>query len=145
MNEDEIIEALYLGIPLSKLELSDDIINEYKTFMEILELPSLDYNQDWLMPDSYKNMDIIQYLLSLCKNDNEKIRVLEELLLFEKSGNIMLVKYIKYLTDIIKKNDIVIGTGRGSSCSLYCLYLLGLHKVDSIKYKLNYNDYFKEI
>ena len=31
-------------------------------------------------------------------------------------------------------NNIVWGVGRGSSVASYCLYLLGIHKIDSIKY-----------
>ena len=77
------------------------------------------------------------------KTDEEKIRVLEEYELFELSNSVPLLRYSKYLIDIIKKSNAVIGPGRGSSCSLYCLYLIGLHRIDSLKYKLSYFDFFK--
>ena len=39
------------------------------------------------------------------------------------------------------ENKIVWGVGRGSSVSSYILYLLGVHKVNSIKYGLNITDF----
>ena len=35
------------------------------------------------------------------------------------------------------------GVGRGSSVSSYCLYLIGIHMVDSIKYNLDIQEFFK--
>jgi DNA polymerase III alpha subunit len=35
------------------------------------------------------------------------------------------------------------GVGRGSSVASYCLYILGVHKVDSIKYELDIHEFLK--
>ncbi|NDG32954.1 hypothetical protein EB118_23165, partial [bacterium] len=43
-----------------------------------------------------------------------------------------------------RKNNIVWGVGRGSCVSSYILYLLNIHKIDSLKYNLDINEFFKE-
>jgi DNA polymerase III alpha subunit len=35
------------------------------------------------------------------------------------------------------------GVGRGSSVSSYVLYLLNVHRIDSIKYNLDYQDFLR--
>jgi DNA polymerase III alpha subunit len=54
-----------------------------------------------------------------------------------------LLKYLKYLVDTMRENKIVWGVGRGSSVASYALYLIGVHKVDSIKYQLDINEFLK--
>jgi DNA polymerase III alpha subunit len=51
--------------------------------------------------------------------------------------------FIKYLVDTLRKNKIIWGVGRGSSVASYVLYLIGVHKVDSIKYNLPIEEFFK--
>jgi len=48
-----------------------------------------------------------------------------------------------YLVDLFRENDIVWGVGRGSSVSSYCLFKIGIHKVDSLKYNLNIGEFLK--
>jgi DNA polymerase III alpha subunit len=43
----------------------------------------------------------------------------------------------------MRDNNIVWGVGRGSSVASYVLYLLGIHKIDSIKYNLSPDEFFK--
>ena len=50
---------------------------------------------------------------------------------------------MKYIIDTLRENNIVWGVGRGSSVSSYMLYLIGVHKVDSIKYNLNINEFIR--
>ena len=54
-----------------------------------------------------------------------------------------LLFYLKYLVDTMRGNSIVWGVGRGSSVASYVLYLLGVHKVDSIKYDLDINEFLR--
>ena len=56
-----------------------------------------------------------------------------------------LLKIVKYLVDTFEKNNIIWGVGRGSSVASYALHLLGLHMIDSIKYNLPIEEFFKEI
>ena len=54
-----------------------------------------------------------------------------------------LLKYMVYLVDFMRENDIVWGVGRGSSVSSYVLYLIGVHKVDSVQFDLDYHEFMR--
>jgi DNA polymerase III alpha subunit len=43
----------------------------------------------------------------------------------------------------MKERNIVWGVGRGSSVASYVLFLIGTHKVDSVKYELDFNEFLK--
>jgi len=98
---------------------------------------------NWFIPDSYKQMDILDWLYNQCPTVEIKQRVTEELKLFAKNDMIPVLKTMKYVVDTLRKNNIVWGVGRGSSVSSYVLYLIGIHKIDSIKYNLPIEEFFK--
>jgi len=98
---------------------------------------------NWHMPEEYKTLDIKKYLLDLTTDQNQFNRVKYELSLFTDRGMIIVLKFLKYLVDTCKENDIVLGVGRGSSVASYCLYLLGVHKIDSLKYELDIKEFLK--
>jgi DNA polymerase III alpha subunit len=50
---------------------------------------------------------------------------------------------MKYIVDTLRENKVLWGVGRGSSVSSYVLFLLGIHKIDSIKYNLPIEEFFK--
>jgi DNA polymerase III alpha subunit len=54
-----------------------------------------------------------------------------------------LLFYLKYLVDAMRENKIVWGVGRGSSVASYVLYLIGVHRIDSIKYDLDIKEFLK--
>jgi len=43
----------------------------------------------------------------------------------------------------MRQNNIVWGVGRGSSVSSYVLYLIGIHKIDSLYYNLDVEDFLR--
>jgi DNA polymerase III alpha subunit len=98
----------------------------------------------WHMPAQYQNLDIAAYVLSLCTTDEQLTRVAEELVLFQDQNLFELLKYLKYLTDVIQENRIVCGVGRGSSVASYVLYLLGVHRIDSMRYGLDIREFLRE-
>jgi DNA polymerase III alpha subunit len=97
----------------------------------------------WHMPEEYKNLDIAQHVLDLCNSEPELQRVGEELLLFQDRGLFDLLRYLKYFVDTMRKNNIVWGLGRGSSTASYVLYLLGVHRIDSLFYDLPIEEFLK--
>lgn len=97
----------------------------------------------WFMPDDYKQLDIAKYVLELCKTDEEVQRVGAELLLYHDKNLFDLLRYLKYLVDTMENNNIIWGVGRGSSVASYVLYLLGVHKIDSIYYDLNHEEFLR--
>ena len=107
-------------------------------------MPKKEVNpNNWFMPDSYKQLDIKKFVLDLCKTQEELDRVNVELDEYEKRNLIMLLRQMKYIVDTLRKNNIVWGVGRGSSVASYVLHLLGVHKIDSIKYDIPLNEFFK--
>lgn len=98
---------------------------------------------NWFMPDNYCP-DLIETLYSLCSTEEQRTRVDQELKLFIEHNMFDLLFYLKFLVDTLKKNKIVWGVGRGSSVASYVLFLLGVHKVDSIKYNLDIHEFLKE-
>jgi hypothetical protein len=99
--------------------------------------------QQWFMPEEYKQLNIVEFLLDKTQNEEQYQRVVQELELFAQHNMIDVLKYIKYLVDTMRKNNIVWGVGRGSSVASYVLYLIGIHKVDSIKYELDIHEFLK--
>lgn len=97
----------------------------------------------WFMPDEYKNMDIAEYVLGLCETQEQLQRVGEELLLYQERDLFDLLRYLKYLVDIMQENRVIWGIGRGSSVASYVLYLLGVHRIDSLYYQLDVREFLR--
>lgn len=99
--------------------------------------------QTWHMPKEYLDMDIAAWVLDQCQTQDELQRVGQELLLYQERDLFNLLRYLKYLVDTLRKNNIVWGVGRGSSVASYVLYLIGIHKIDSIRYELDITEFLK--
>ena len=97
----------------------------------------------WNMPDEYKSVDIAQYCLNKCETEAQRQRVISELSEFDIRGMMPVLKFLNYLVDTCKQNNIVLGVGRGSSVASYVLYLMGVHKIDSLKYELDIKEFLK--
>ncbi len=109
---------------------------------DIPQVDSFDKIQ-WFLPKQYLELDIEKWLLDQCQTDEEKNRVQEEILLYNKNSMIPVLKTMKYIVDVLRQNDVVWGVGRGSSVASYCLFLIGIHKINSIKYRLPIEEFFK--
>jgi DNA polymerase III alpha subunit len=117
-------------------------VTQYVESNESIEIFDKTNQSDWYMPEQYKTMDIEQFLVDKCPEQNYE-RVIEELELFRQHNMGDLLKYLKYLVDTMREQDIVWGVGRGSSVASYCLYLIGVHKIDSIKYNLDIREFLR--
>jgi DNA polymerase III alpha subunit len=98
---------------------------------------------NWYMPDKYKNLDIVEWIVLQCKTDREFQRVEQELILYQKRDLFDLLRFMKYFVDTMRKNNVVWGVGRGSSVSSYILFLIGVHKINSIQYELDVTEFLK--
>jgi hypothetical protein len=98
---------------------------------------------DWNIPEMYKKIDAKDFLLMLCETTIERERVEKEYAMFEERELVPLLQFLIFIVDYMRKSKVVWGVGRGSSVSSYCLYLLGVHKVDSIKYDLPIEEFLK--
>ncbi len=97
----------------------------------------------WFMPKEYLDFPMHEWLLDQCTTAKEKDRVNLELELFIQHNMYDVLFYLKYLVDTMRENQIVWGVGRGSSVASFVLYLLGIHKINSIKYELDINEFLK--
>jgi DNA polymerase-3 subunit alpha len=127
------------------LECVPSLIN-YDTLVDLTEsLEDFDrrLQQTWHMPQQYKDMDIAQYVLDLCKTDAELQRCGQELLLYQERDLFDLLKFLKYLVDTMTDNHVIWGVGRGSSVASYVLYKLGVHRIDSMFYDLDPSEFLR--
>lgn len=98
---------------------------------------------DWKMPQRYKDLDIAEYVLNLCGNEAELQRCGAELLLFQERDLFNLLRYLVYLVDTMRENKLIWGVGRGSSVASYVLYKLGVHRIDSLYYELDPEEFLR--
>jgi hypothetical protein len=97
----------------------------------------------WQMPIEYYNLDIAKWVLDQCKNEAELQRAGEELIKFQERNMFVLLQYLKYLVDTMRKNNIVWGVGRGSSVASFVLFLIGIHRINSLYYDLSIDEFLK--
>lgn len=128
------VDELYADLP--KLGFLRDIDQSVEEFDQ-------QQQANWYMPEEYKGLDIAQWLLDQCTTQAELQRVGEELLLFHEREAFDLLRYLKYFVDTLRANNVVWGVGRGSSVASYCLYLLGVHRINSLYYDLPINEFLK--
>ena len=130
---NQAIDSLYVNY--SKLSKS-----------ESLDISTAEYHERnlkiWHMPEDL-NLDISKWLLDQCSNETELQRTGQELLLFVERDMLNLLRYLKYLVDTMRGNNIVWGVGRGSSVASFVLYLIGVHRINSIVYNLDIEEFIR--
>jgi len=157
-DEKDITDMILKGIEFKEKQfivndISDlDSINKelgHKSFKQYIKtnipLESFDIQnqKNWYMPKKYKDLDIAAYVLSLCKTDAELQRCGQELLMYQDRNLFDLLKFLTYLVDVMRENNIIWGVGRGSSVSSFVLYKLGVHRIDSMYYKLEIDEFLR--
>ena len=98
--------------------------------------------EQWFMPEDYKQLDIESYLVNICPKENYS-RLIEELQEFRNRNMLDLLRWLKYFVDTCRAKNIVWGVGRGSSVASYVLYLIGVHKINSLKYNLDWREFLR--
>jgi DNA polymerase III alpha subunit len=161
-SEDDCVNMLMRGqsMPVNgmlvdatvDLETAALILDQVPTFvqynemaMQAVTVEEFDHQNQgqWLMPDHYKNLDIAEYVLSLCDSEAALQRVGEELLLYQSRDLFDLLRYLKFLVDLMQENNLIWGVGRGSSVASYVLYLLKVHRIDSLHYNLDIAEFLR--
>jgi DNA polymerase III alpha subunit len=160
----DLIDMIYSGhadkCHVVLCDPSDDI-DKFNAAMQDQHLPeltkyiALDVDQktfdgalqsEWFMPDEYKDINVYEYVLGKAETpcpQHVQDRIWQELDAFRERGMKDLLRYMIYLVDFMRENDIVWGVGRGSSVASYVLYLIGVHKIDSIKYELDWREFLR--
>jgi len=158
-SEEDVIELLYTdpNFDISKLYFND--IDKYSESLKELgiDLPVINTApgrptpeefdkqncDEWHMPESYYQINVLQWLLDKCQNDEEKFRVQMEYELFEKKQFIRVLQFLIYFVDTLRANNIVWGVGRGSSVASFCLFLIGVHKINPMLYNLDITEFLR--
>jgi len=161
LSELEAFNALYSGKVISLEDVYVDFIEQFNNarainadrFPELKELTHDKFDSvelfdeenqsSWFMPDDYCP-NLIEMLYGMCETDEQTARVTTELELFIQHNMLDVLYYCKYLVDVMRENNILWGVGRGSSVASYVLYLIGIHKIDSIKYGLDITEFLKK-
>lgn len=157
---DELCELLYLepSTDLHAVEIDDPeefnrsikemyydfrSLKKYREPATTVEEFDADNQSHWYMPDEYKNFDVAKFVLDLCRTEEELQRTGKELMMYMDRGLMPLLQFLKYFVDTMRKNKVVWGVGRGSSVSSYVLFLLGVHKIDSLYYDLPIEEFLR--
>ena len=157
LDTESALEYLYKGGDLFDANLSNEAVKEFNDTIQKLKdgkrlsrttNPSKEdfdsKNQsNWYFPDEYKTIDVDKYINELVNTDEERERINYEMELYRKFNLYTVLRYLIYLVDTMRKNNVVWGVGRGSSVSSYVLYLIGVHKVNSIKYGLDIHEFLR--
>lgn len=160
--EDELCDMLYQNpkLEISRFKVDDPTafndavaktyskfgtLQKYHPFPPDYDIEVFHATQQsvWYMPEEYKTLDIAQHLLDLCKTQPELQRVGQELLLYQERELFNLLRYLKYFVDTMRNNNVTWGLGRGSSTASYILYLIGVHKINSLYYDLPIEEFLK--
>ena len=104
----------------------------------------LNLQSNWLMPNEYKLLDIEQWIIDQTPPwEPQANRVSEELAAFKERNMIDLLRWLKFFVDTCRAKGVVWGVGRGSSVASYVLYLIGVHRIDSLKYNLDWQEFLR--
>lgn len=169
----DLIDMIYTGhIDKCHVVLCDpnDDIEKFNTLAEengidkLKKYVPLDVDQktfdgvcqsEWFMPEEYKNLDINTHILTrlmehLQNDDVDEVtkspewnRAFEELEEFKRRDMTNLLKYMVYLVSYMRENNILWGVGRGSSTASYVLFLIGVHKINSIQFGLDWREFLR--
>jgi len=130
------------SLALKELGLNLSSINTTPDREPLAEFDNKNINS-WHMPDKYYKINVLQWLLDKCQNDDEKLRVQFEYDLFEKKKFVRVLQFLIYFVDTLRTNNIVWGVGRGSSVASFCLFLIGVHKINPMLYNLDITEFLR--
>ena len=160
-DEEDVVDIVMRGQPLADLNglivqpaidletaalILDDVpkfINYNELAAESLEEFDHRCQNNWHMPDEYQQLDIAAHVIAMCDTPEKLQRVGHELLLYQERDLFDLLRYLKYLVDVMHDNRVIWGVGRGSSTASYVLYLLGVHQIDSMYYDLDVGEFLR--
>ena len=157
--EKDAIELLYNNPDLDISKLFFDDISQYtKSLKELgIDLPNIhtvpkretpiEFDKkninNWYMPQEYYKINVKKYLLDKCQTQEEHDRVKQEYILFEQKNFIRVLQFLIYFVNTLRKNNVVWGVGRGSSVASFCLFLIGIHKINPLQYDLNIAEFLR--
>lgn len=162
VDPDAIAEMVLRGMKLKSGIYVSEVTDEIKQFNRISDYQLgvkeglKDFQFDWNIPEKYKTMNLRNYLLRCLEEEAERntsleesdvniriARIDEELDKYYTSNLNLLLRTTVFIVDTFREKNVVWGVGRGSACSSYILYLIGIHDIDSVQYELDISDFLR--
>jgi DNA polymerase III alpha subunit len=155
LNDEQVgIEMLYRNKSIQDVPFLEEVVKRYNSVCEELNIIPITSEGNWSkefnIPLHYKELDVEDYVRRLVSsrvdgtdNAESSQRVEMELAEFNARNLYPVLQLLIYIIDTMRKNNLIWGVGRGSSVASYVLFLLGIHKVDSIKYNLDIREFLK--
>jgi DNA polymerase III alpha subunit len=160
VSEDDFMEVLYHESAVEHVVVADTKwVERFSHLCTLFELKtSLTWEQEqkiendqyvkqclsnWHLPELYADLDIENYLLSKCTTDVQRQRVILELDEFKSRDMNTVLRWLVFFVATLREHDMVWGVGRGSSVASYVLFLIGIHRVDSLEYELDIKEFLK--
>jgi len=163
VSPEMVAQCLLLGATPAKLRVTSDCwevsqFNQNSPDEEQIKVGADDpvsLNLRWHLPLEYQELDLHGYLLDTAApiiserydESDQSIaiqRVVDELEEINRRGMVEFIKTIIFVIDTFKKDGVVWGVGRGSSCASFILFILGLHSVDCIRLDVPMSEFFHD-
>lgn len=160
-NMEGVIDLLMKGGEIAGIQVLDDPVfsnfnqlckefdhpEDQVTFYEPPAVSVADWDCErqarWFIPEPFAKLNVLDWLVERCSTEEQGIRILEEWKLFEEKGMENVLRFMIYMVDHLRSNGILWGVGRGSSVASYVLYLIGVHRIDSMRFGLDYREFLK--
>ena len=138
-----------------------DIIDQYNKFVKKTQRIPIGVHKPsqiepiWRIPEQYAKLNVIEYAIdknallysveqwSSIEYNNRIDRLRHEYSIYQQHNLLPLLCTLIFIINTMKQQNLVWGTGRGSSTSSYLLYVLEVHDVDSYAYNINFSDFIK--
>ena len=156
LSESAAVEALYAGSNLDGCVIdSHEDVDLYQQSIRLLDMDMLnlctdpqqlsqqDWYAEWTTPAPWSQMSVLDHCMDRCATDEQRIRVCEEYKLFDDRKMIPVLRHLIWMVDDMRKRGIVWGVGRGSSVSSYVLFLIGINRIDPLKFDLDVSEFLK--
>ena len=159
----QLARFLLLGVPSSKLRVaaeSEDLAEfnaqvSEKDQLKTIQSDPIMLDMSWQLPEEYQKLDLFDYFANkfeyfpkqgytLEQMQKAVDRIGDELHEVETRGMVEFMRTVIYIIDQLRKNNVIWGVGRGSSCASYLLFLTGLHVVDCVIMDVSPDEFFHD-
>lgn len=149
-----IVSYILSGVPLDKIvtaSLTEDIEEfNLRSDIEIGTRRPADpvFDHSWNLPPEVVTADLSKFLyekLGQHRLPTEyKERLAAELAIISKKNLEHFFKCLLFIVETFRERGVVWGVGRGSACASLVLFLIGVHSVDPIKYRIPLEEFFHD-
>lgn len=156
-DEHAAVEMLYQGLDLQNMVMSPsedvELFNQTNRRLDagLPEIPvaeqgiygDLDWYSLWLTPPGFEDIDVREFCLSMCDDDAKRDRVNMEMDLYEERDMLPVLRHLIFMVNDLRQRQILWGVGRGSSVSSYVLYLIGINRINPLRFSLDIREFLK--